>query len=78
VRAGKAAWRDTLIVEAGEEEGVYLAPIDLDALRAYRTYETEGNAFRKPHRYGIISATEVAAPFIRVRATGEVFDRSKR
>jgi N-carbamoylputrescine amidase len=32
--------RDTLIVEAGEDEGIYLAPFDIDRIRAYRTRET--------------------------------------
>jgi predicted amidohydrolase len=78
VREGKATWRDTLVVEAGEDEGIYLAPFNQDAIRAYRTHETEGNAFRKPHRYGILTSLDVEAPFVRVRATGEWFDRTKR
>lgn len=60
--------RSTLIVEAGEAEGVYLAPFDLDALRAYRAREVWGNAFRKPARYGLLTSADVEAPF--VRATG--------
>lgn len=55
--------RDMLLVEAGEEEGVYLAGFELGALRAYRERETWGNAFRRPHRYGLLTSTEVAAPF---------------
>src|SRR5437764_4963028 len=75
---GKASWRDTLVVEAGEREGISLASFDLDAIRAYRTYETEGNAFRKPHRYGLLTSPDVAEPFVRVSATGEAFKRTKR
>ncbi len=42
-----------------------LAEIDLDALRAYREYETWGNAYRKPAAYGLLTSGEVAPPFQR-------------
>ncbi len=45
------ASRDTLLVEAGEGEGIYLAPFPMDALRAYRQKEVHGNAYRRPDRY---------------------------
>lgn len=48
--------RNPLVVEAGEAEGVYLAPFDLDVLREYRLRETLGNAYRKPHSYGLLTA----------------------
>lgn len=70
--------RDTLLVEAGGSEEVYLAAFDLQQIREYRQRETWGNAFRRPHRYGLLTAPEVAAPFIRVNAAGEVYDRTKR
>jgi predicted amidohydrolase len=57
--------RDSLVVEAGGAEGVYLAPFDLDAIREYRQAETWGNAYRKPSRYAILTSTEVGAPFVR-------------
>ena len=69
--------RDTLVVEAGESEGVYLARFDLDALRAYRTRETWGNAFRRPSRYGPLTAPDVQDPFIRVNAAGEPFHTTR-
>jgi predicted amidohydrolase len=70
--------RDTLIVEAGESEGIFLAPFDMDRIRAYRTRETWGNAFRRPHRYGPLTSLEVEEPFVRVDADGEAYDRTKR
>lgn len=70
--------QDTLVVEAGEHEGVYLAAFDLDALRAYREREVWGNAFRRPHRYGLLTSPEVAPPFIRTNAVGAAYDRAKR
>ncbi len=38
-------------LEAGEGEGVYLATLNLDALREYRRCETMGDAYRKPSAY---------------------------
>jgi N-carbamoylputrescine amidase len=70
--------RDTLIVEAGESEGVYLARFDMDRLRDYRRRETWGNAFRRPHRYGLLTSLDVEEPFVRVDASGERYDRAKR
>lgn len=61
--------RDTLIVEAGEREGVYLAEFDMDTIRAYRERETWGNAYRRPRLYGALSDLGIAAPFIRADAT---------
>ncbi len=56
---------DTTIVEAGEEQGVYIAEFELDALRSYRERETLGNSYRKPGRYGLLTSTELNYPFIR-------------
>jgi N-carbamoylputrescine amidase len=70
--------RDTLIIEAGENEGIYLAPFDMERIRDYRTRETWGNAFRRPHRYGLLTSLEVDKPFIRVDASGEAYDRTER
>lgn len=60
--------RDMLLVAAGEEEGVYLSGFDLERLRAYRQREIWGNAFRKPGRYGRLTAARVEPPFIRAEA----------
>jgi len=70
--------RDTLVVEAGEAEGVYLAPFDLDELRAYRLREGWGNAFRRPDRYGLLTAPQVELPFIRVDRNGARWDLTRR
>jgi len=60
--------QNTLIIEAGEEEGVYIAEFDMDRIRAYRERETWGNAFRKPQKYGLLISPEVEHPFIRASA----------
>ncbi len=70
--------RDTLVVEAGEGEGVYMAAFDMDEMREYRSREVWGNAFRRPHRYGILTSLDVEEPFVRVDSGGEAYDRSKR
>jgi predicted amidohydrolase len=69
---------ETLIVEAGEGEGVYIAEFDMEKMRAYREKEVWGNAFRRPHRYHVLTSLDVEKPFIRADARGEPFDRAKR
>jgi N-carbamoylputrescine amidase len=54
-----------LVVEAGEAEGVYMAPFDLDKMRHYRSHEAWGNAYRKPDRYGLLTSADVHPPFQR-------------
>lgn len=61
--------RDTLIIEAGEAEDVYLASFDINNIRAYRERETWGNAYRRPRLYQKLTATEVELPFVRPDAT---------
>src|SRR5713226_6496940 len=70
--------RDSLVVEAGEQEGVYLASFDLEAIREYRARESWGNAFRKPHRYGLLVEQRVEDPFVRVNIHGDPYQSSKR
>ena len=57
--------RDTCILQAGGAEGIYLAELDLDQLRAYREAEVHGNAYRRPQKYSLLTDTAIAAPFIR-------------
>jgi predicted amidohydrolase len=61
--------RDTTIVEAGEEEGVYVAAFDLDSIRSYRERETWGNAYRRPRLYKPLTDATVKPPFVRSDAT---------
>jgi len=61
--------RDTLIIEAGEGEDVFLAAFDMDNIRAYRQREVWGNAFRRPRLYAMLTASEVEPPFVRPDAT---------
>lgn len=57
--------RDTCILQAGEDEGIFLAELDLNQLRKYRETEVHGNAYRHPKKYGILTEEKVNPPFIR-------------
>lgn len=44
----------------GEEEGIYIASIDLDLLQEYRKNEIMGAAWRHPEKYAeLISAGKI-------------------
>ena len=43
--------RDMCILEAPEEEGIYLAEINMDMLRDYREHEVMGHKYRRPNKY---------------------------
>jgi len=60
--------RDTTLVEATDEEGIWIAEFALEAIRDYRQRETWGNAYRKPRLYGKLVDTEVVEPFVRKHA----------
>lgn len=64
-RPGAGGSRDTLILEAGENEGIYLARFPMDELRQYRASEVHGNAYRHPKRYHLLTAETVLPPFLR-------------
>lgn len=61
------AWAegDMCLLEAGEEEGLYLAELNLKEFRAYREEETMGNAYRRPSLYGELCSEAVKPPFVR-------------
>jgi len=61
--------RDTTLVEAGSEEGTYLAKFDMDAIRKWRSREVWGNAYRRPRCYSKLVSEDVESPFVRKDAT---------
>lgn len=62
---GEEAPRDTCLLEAPAEEGLYLAELDLALLREYRRSEVHGNAYRRPLLYSKILDTAVEETFVR-------------
>ena len=59
------ASRDMLVVEAGDYEGIYLAPFPLRRMRESRESETQGDTFRRPSLYGALTAHGKRPPFVR-------------
>lgn len=57
--------RDTLIIEAGETEGIYIAEFPIDEMREYRSREVHGNAYRHPNKYKLLIDETINEPFIR-------------
>ena len=57
--------RDTCILQAGGQEGIYLASLNLDQLRSYRQQEVHGNAYRHPKKYGLLVDRKIDQPFVR-------------
>lgn len=47
--------RDMCIFEAGSEEGIYVAKLDVDMLREYRKREVWGRNNRRPDLYGVLA-----------------------
>ena len=64
-RTGESSSRDTLVIEAGEREGIYVADFPIDELRAYRSTGVHGNAYRCPEIYKILTESKIQEPFIR-------------
>ncbi len=52
---GKEGVRDMCVLEAPETPGVYVAALDLDALREHRRKDVMGDKYRRPERYAVLS-----------------------
>jgi predicted amidohydrolase len=57
--------RDTLIVEAGGAEDIYIASFPMEKIRDYRKREVHGNAYRRPTKYMPLIAENIEEPFVR-------------
>lgn len=57
--------RDMCVMEASDEEGIYIGEIDIRLLREYREKEVMGNAYRHPEKYRILTDHKIEEPFIR-------------
>lgn len=77
-RPSESGSRDTLIVEAGEREGIYIADFPVEEIREYRSREVHGNAYRHPRKYGLLVSEMIEAPFIRQDYRGASVATDKR
>lgn len=57
--------RDTLLIEAGGREGIYIADFPIQELREYRNTEVHGNAYRHPQKYRLLVSETIEEPFVR-------------
>ena len=57
--------RDTCLLEAGSEEGIYTADVNMAAVREYRSKEVHGNAYRRPWKYHMLTEEKIEYPFVR-------------
>lgn len=64
-REGEPGSRDTLIIEAGEREGIYMADFPINEIREYRQNEVHGNSYRHPQKYRILVEECIKEPFKR-------------
>jgi predicted amidohydrolase len=64
-RPSDSGSRDTLIIEAGEREGIYIADFPIDEMREYRGCEVHGNAYRHPQKYKLLISEAIEEPFLR-------------
>lgn len=67
-----------LIFEAGDKEDVYMVEFDIDEIRKTQSSTLMGNAFRRPHRYELLSSMNIEEVFIRKNALKKDFIRSER
>lgn len=56
---------DMCVLQAGPDEGVYIADFDLEKMRGYRRVEIFGNAYRHPQKYHALIDERIREPFIR-------------
>jgi len=66
------------LVMAGEQEGVYLANFDMQAIRKHRGKSIHGHAYRRPHRYQLLTSPEKDELWRRIDGIGKVYDGNRR
>jgi predicted amidohydrolase len=64
--------------KAGQTEGIYLAKFDLESLRRRRARSIWGNAYRRPHRYGLLTSRKKDDVWSRTDGNGKPYDAAKR
>ena len=66
------------LVEADEKAGVFLARIDLDELRRTRQKTIYGNAYRRPHRYRLLTSPDQDEVWRRIDGSGQPWEQRQR
>jgi predicted amidohydrolase len=66
------------LVMARSREGIYYATFDLAEIRERRGRTIHGNAYRRPHRYGLLETTDRDPAWKRIDGIGEDYDPSVR
>jgi predicted amidohydrolase len=67
-----------ILTAPADEEGIFIAEIDVPKIQKIRERTFWGNAFRRPHKYELLLSPEVKEPFIRDNAFDQPFERLKR
>lgn len=65
-------------IQAGSEEGLFTATVDVGPIRRWRSGTIWGNAFRRPHRYKLLTSPEKDAVYDRTNAFGKPFVAESR
>ncbi len=66
------------LVEAGEEEGVFYAAFSMQEIRRRRSRSIWGNAYRRPHRYKLLSKPVDDPVWKRIDGNGEPYEPAER
>ena len=66
------------LVEAGETEGLFMAIFDVNKLRELRSKSIWGNAYRRPHRYQLLTNPLQEDVWRRRNGPGATFEPAKR
>ncbi len=66
------------LVQAGEEEGIFYAAFNMQDIRRRRAKSIWGNAYRRPHRYKILSEFIHDPIWNRIDGIGEPYKAAKR
>ena len=56
---GVSGVRDMCVMEAPGEPGIYIAALDLDMLRTHRSNDVNGDKYRRPEVYGMLSDPDI-------------------
>ena len=56
---------ENCLLQAGPDEGIYIAEFNMNVIRSWRNHQIWGNAYRRPAHYAELSSKIVTNPFLR-------------